>query len=55
MPTILDPAAETEYLALVRAFPPVSVVLSGGRKLALTHIKRLAARFELPADVFIAS
>lgn len=25
MPTVLDPAAETEYLALVRAFPLVSI------------------------------
>jgi len=135
MPAILDPAIETEYLALVRAFPLVSIhddthlagaldvidrlversglsnaeeahlgaltdlvetyetahvrlpptsgvealrylmeengltradlvslfgtpslvseVLSGKRKLALTHIKRLAARFGLPAGVFI--
>jgi HTH-type transcriptional regulator / antitoxin HigA len=135
MPTVLDPAAETEYLALVRAFPLVSIrddthladalgvidrlierlglstaeeaylgaltdlvetyetahvylppmsgvealrylmeengltqadlvpffgtpslvseVLSGKRKLALTHIKRLATHFGLPAGVFI--
>jgi HTH-type transcriptional regulator/antitoxin HigA len=31
----------------------VSEVLSGKRRLALTHIKRLAARFGLPADVFL--
>ncbi len=137
MPTILDPAAETEYLALVRAFPLVSIrddthladaldvidhlversnrsnadeaylgaptdhaetyeaahahlpptsgvealrylmaengltqadlvplfgtpslvseVLTGKRKLALAHIKRLAAHFGLPAGVFIDS
>ncbi len=137
MPTVLDPAAETEYLSLVRAFPLVSIrddphladafdvidrlvaranlsnaeeaylgaltdlvetyetahihlpptsgvealrylmeengltqadlaplfgtpslvseVLSGKRKLALTHIKRLAAHFGLPAGVFIDS
>jgi len=137
MPTILDPAAETEYLALVHAFPLVSIrddthladaldvidrlversnrsnaeeaylgaltdlaetyeaahvhlpptsgvealrylmaengltqadlvplfgtpslvseVLSGKRKLALAHIKRLAAHFGLPAGVFIDS
>ncbi len=31
----------------------VSEVLSGKRRLALTHIRRLAARFGVPADVFI--
>jgi HTH-type transcriptional regulator/antitoxin HigA len=31
----------------------VSEVLSGKRRLSLTHIKRLAARFGLPADVFM--
>lgn len=31
----------------------VSEVLSGKRRLALDHIKRLAAHFGLPADVFI--
>ena len=31
----------------------VSEVLSGKRRLALTHITRLAERFGLPADVFI--
>lgn len=31
----------------------VSEVLSGKRRLALTHIRRLAERFGLPADVFI--
>jgi HTH-type transcriptional regulator / antitoxin HigA len=31
----------------------VSEVLSGKRKLALTHIKRLAAHFGLPHGVFI--
>lgn len=31
----------------------VSEVLSGRRRLALAHIKRLAAHFGLPADVFI--
>jgi HTH-type transcriptional regulator / antitoxin HigA len=33
----------------------VSEVLSGKRRLALEHIKRLSARFGLPADVFIGS
>lgn len=33
----------------------VSEVLSGKRRLALGHIKRLAAYFGLPADVFIGS
>lgn len=32
----------------------VSEVLAGKRHLALTHISRLAARFGVPADVFIA-
>lgn len=32
----------------------VSEVLSGKRRLALEHIKRLSARFGLPADVFIS-
>ncbi len=31
----------------------VSEVLAGKRRLALTHIQRLSARFGLPADVFI--
>lgn len=31
----------------------ISEVLSGKRRLSLTHIQRLAARFGLPADVFI--
>ena len=31
----------------------ISAVLSGKRRLNLTHIARLAARFGLPADVFI--
>ncbi|HKW22061.1 MAG TPA: helix-turn-helix domain-containing protein [Ktedonobacterales bacterium] len=31
----------------------VSEVLSGKRRLALTHIARLAERFGVPADVFI--
>ena len=31
----------------------VSEVLSGKRRLALTHIRRLAEHFGLPADVFI--
>lgn len=31
----------------------ISEVLSGKRRLALTHIRRLAARFGVPADVFI--
>jgi HTH-type transcriptional regulator/antitoxin HigA len=31
----------------------VSEVLSGKRRLALTHITRLAERFGVPADVFI--
>lgn len=31
----------------------VSEVLSGKRRLALQHIKHLAARFGLPADVFM--
>jgi HTH-type transcriptional regulator/antitoxin HigA len=135
MPTVLDPTVEAEYLALVRAFPLVSIrddahlaealavvdrlveqpqrsvaeeaylgaltdlvetyedahvavpptsgveavrslmeenglsqadlvplfgtpsvvseVLAGKRQLALTHIRRLAAYFGLPADVFI--
>ena len=31
----------------------VSEVLAGRRRLALTHITKLAARFGLPADVFV--
>lgn len=136
MPTVLDPTVEAEYLALVRAFPLVSIrddahlaealavidrlveqpqrsaaeevylgaltdlvetyeethvaipptsgvealrflmeenglsqadlvplfgtpsvvseVLAGKRRLALAHIRRLAAHFGLPADIFIA-
>ena len=33
----------------------VSEVLAGKRRLALTHIARLAQRFGVPADVFLAS
>lgn len=33
----------------------ISEVLSGKRRLALDHIKRLATHFGLPADVFIGS
>jgi HTH-type transcriptional regulator/antitoxin HigA len=33
----------------------VSAVLSGKRRLALSHIRRLAAHFGVPADVFIDS
>jgi HTH-type transcriptional regulator/antitoxin HigA len=32
----------------------ISEVLAGKRRLALAHIARLAGRFGVPADVFIA-
>ena len=33
----------------------VSMFLSGQRKLTLAQVRKLAARFKLPADVFLAS
>lgn len=33
----------------------VSMFLSGQRKLTLDQVRRLSARFELPADVFVAA
>lgn len=61
VPLRLDPITQAAHLELVRAFlvpecgtaSVVSEVLSGKRRLSLTHIKRLAVRFGLPADVFV--
>ncbi|HEX8732034.1 MAG TPA: hypothetical protein VF725_08220 [Ktedonobacterales bacterium] len=60
---MLDSTAEEEYLALVRAFPLVSIrdgthlaaVLAGKRRLVLTHMERLAEHFGLPITVFLES
>jgi antitoxin component HigA of HigAB toxin-antitoxin module len=41
MPTVLDPATEAEYLALVRAFPLVSIRDDGHLTEALEVIDRL--------------
>jgi HTH-type transcriptional regulator/antitoxin HigA len=45
--------AQTDLVPLFGTPSVVSEVLAGKRRLALTHIRRLAAHFGLPADVFI--
>ena len=44
---------QAELVSLFGAPSIVSEVLSGKRRLALSHITRLAERFGVPADVFI--
>jgi HTH-type transcriptional regulator/antitoxin HigA len=46
---------QAELAPLFGAPSIVSEVLSGKRRLALSHISRLAERFGVPADVFIQS
>jgi HTH-type transcriptional regulator / antitoxin HigA len=45
--------AQAELAPLFGGLSVISEVLSGKRRLSLMHIKRLAARFGLPADVFM--
>lgn len=44
---------QADLVPLFGAPSAVSEVLSGKRRLALDHIKRLAVHFGLPADIFI--
>ena len=45
--------AQADLAPLFGTPPVISEVLAGKRRLALSHIRRLAAHFGLPADVFI--
>ena len=47
--------SQSDLVPLLGTPSVVSEVLSGKRRLALTHIRRLADYFGLPADVFIES
>lgn len=49
-----DGLAQADLVPLLGTPSIVSEVLSGKRRLALTHITRLADHFGLPADVFIS-
>jgi HTH-type transcriptional regulator/antitoxin HigA len=47
--------AQRDLIAQFGSESAVSMFLSGQRKLTLEQVRRLSARFKLPADVFIAT